>query len=88
LELATGAIFAILAWYYYQNYGLGAELAFSLVYASLFIVIFVIDLEQGLVLNSVILFGLALALIFSFFQSGFEEFWPKLGTDDLYRDGL
>lgn len=79
LELATGAIYAILAWYYYQNFGLGVGLAFSLVYASLLIVIFMIDLEQGLVLNSVILFGIALALTFSFFQSGFEEFWPKLG---------
>lgn len=79
VELATGIIFAVLAWYYYQNYGLGAELAFALIYAGLFIVIFVIDLEQGLVLNTVVLFGLALAFIFSFFQSGFQEFWPKVG---------
>jgi leader peptidase (prepilin peptidase)/N-methyltransferase len=79
VELATGVIFAVLAWYYYQNFGLGSELAFALVYGALFIVIFVIDLEQGLVLNNVVLFGIALALIFSFFQSGFEEFWPKAG---------
>src|SRR4030042_1783293 len=25
VELATGAIFAALSWYYYQNFGLGAE---------------------------------------------------------------
>jgi len=79
VELATGAIFAALAWYYYQNFGLGVEFAFALVYAALFIVIFVIDLEQGLVLNNVVLFGLSLALVFSLFQTGFEDFWPKLG---------
>ena len=79
VELASGAIFAALAWYYFQNDNFDAELAFSLVFAALFIVIFVIDLEQGLVLNNVVLFGLSLAFVFSFFQTGFEDFWPRLG---------
>ena len=75
VELATGVIFAALAW----HYGLHPELAFAVVYAGLFILIFVIDLEQGLVLNSVILVGIVLAVAFSFFWGGFEDFWPKIG---------
>ena len=75
VEIACGAIFAALAW----HYGLHQELAFAVVYAGLFIVIFVIDLEQGLVLNSLIVAGAVLAFAFSFFQGGFEEFWPRVG---------
>lgn len=75
VELATGAIFAYLAW----HYGLSAELGFAVVYAALFILIFAIDLEQGLVLNSVIIVGIVLAFAFSFFWGGFEDFWPKIG---------
>ena len=75
VELATSLIFAFLAW----HYGLGLELAIALIYASLFIAIFVIDLEQGLVLNIVVFPAMALAFVFSFFWPGFEEYWPKVG---------
>ncbi len=75
VELACGAIFAYLAW----HYGLEPELAFAVVYASLFILIFAIDLEQGLVLNSVVLVGVVLALVFSFFWGEYDEFWPQVG---------
>lgn len=49
VELATGVVFALLAW----HYGLNPELAVMAFYACLFIIIFVIDLEQGLILNKV-----------------------------------
>ena len=62
-------MFAFLYW----KFGLGFELGMSLIYASLLIVIFVIDLENQLVLDKVIYPGMALALAFSFF-------WPGLGV--------
>ena len=65
----TGLLFAFLCW----KFGLGLELGISLVYASLLIIIFVIDLENQLVLDKVIYPGMALALAFSFF-------WPGLGV--------
>jgi leader peptidase (prepilin peptidase)/N-methyltransferase len=79
VELATGAIFALLAWYYFHLDRFSVEFAFAVLCAGLFVVIFVIDLEQGLVLNSVVLFGVALAFVFSFFRTGVEDFWPKTG---------
>jgi leader peptidase (prepilin peptidase)/N-methyltransferase len=75
VELAAGSIFAYLAW----HYGLSPELAFAIGYAGLFILIFAIDLEQGLVLNSVIIAGVMLAFAFSFFWGEFADFWPKVG---------
>ena len=75
LEFATAAIFGLLAW----HYGLNLELAIALIYASLFLLIFVIDLEQGLILNVVVLPAVVLALVLSFFWGGFEEFWPEVG---------
>lgn len=47
VELATGLLFMLLFWLY----GLSAELGVLIVYTCLFITIFVIDLEQGLILN-------------------------------------
>jgi leader peptidase (prepilin peptidase)/N-methyltransferase len=75
VEFAAMAIFAFLAW----HFGLSRELAFSIIYAGIFIVIFVIDLEQQLILNVVVFPAMVLAFAFSFFWGGFEEFWPKTG---------
>ena len=75
VELATGAIFALLAW----HFGLGLVLALALIYAAIFILILVIDLEQGLVLNVVLLPGAAIALVSSFLWHGFGDHWPALG---------
>lgn len=63
VELITGLLFAFLYW----NFGLSLQLGISLVYASLLIVVFVIDLENQLVLDKVVYPGMALALIFSLF---------------------
>ncbi len=69
VEGVTALMFAFLYW----KFGLGLELGISLVYASLLIVIFVIDLETQLVLDKITYPGMALALAFSFF-------WPGLGV--------
>ena len=68
VEGITSFLFTFLYW----EFGLGLELAISLVYASLLIVIFVIDLENQLVLNKVTYPGMALAFAFSFF-------WTDIG---------
>ena len=69
VEGMAGLLFALLYW----KFGLGLELGISLVYISLLTVIFVIDLENQLVLDKVVYPGMALALAFSFF-------WPGLGV--------
>ena len=79
VELATSLIFAFLTW----HYGLGLELAMALIYASLFLVIFVIDLERGLILNVVVYPGMALALVFSLFWFNNipdYSYWPYAGV--------
>lgn len=83
VELATGAIFALLAW----HYGLGPQLVMALVYACFFEVIFVIDLEHRLVLYVVVFPAMALAFIFSFFWGGFGEYWPELGVTSALLGG-
>jgi prepilin signal peptidase PulO-like enzyme (type II secretory pathway) len=61
VELATAIIFALLCW----HYGLSVELGVMIFYACLFIIIFVIDLEQGLILNKVVYPGMVVALLLS-----------------------
>ncbi len=69
VEGVTGLLFALLYW----KFGLGLELVISLIYACLLIVIFVIDLENQLVLDKITYPSMALALALSFF-------WPGLGV--------
>ena len=59
VELATGLLF-LLFWY---HYGLSRQFAFSLIYASFFVVIFFIDIKHYLVLNKVIYPAIVIALI-------------------------
>jgi leader peptidase (prepilin peptidase)/N-methyltransferase len=61
IELATGVIFALLYW----HYGLSPELGVMAFYACLFIVIFVIDLEHGLILNKIVYPTMVVALLLS-----------------------
>jgi len=65
VELATGLIFAFLYWWCVVfNPELGI-VAFGVMafYACLFIIIFVIDLEQGLILNKVVYPSMVVALL-------------------------
>lgn len=66
VELATAVIFALLYWYY----RLSPELAVMIFYACLFIVVFIIDLEQGLILNKVVYPGMLVALLLALYP------WP------------
>jgi leader peptidase (prepilin peptidase)/N-methyltransferase len=66
VELATAVIFALLYW----HYGLSAELGVMAFYACLFIIIFIIDLEQGLILNKVVYPSMVVALLLSLYP------WP------------
>ncbi len=70
VEAATGLLFPLLYW----HYGLNPMLGFSLVYACLLIIIFVIDIEHQLILDKVVYPGIGLALILS-------PFYPALGID-------
>ena len=77
VELATALLFACLSWYY----GLSPELVMALLYGCLFLLIFVIDLEHGLVLDIIVYPGIALALVFSFFWFKSDmTFWPEIGA--------
>jgi len=59
VELATALIFALLYW----HYGLSVDLGVMAFYACLFIIIFVIDLEHGLILNKVVYPSMVVALL-------------------------
>jgi len=63
VELATGGMFAFLYW----HCGLTPELGVMAFYACIFIIIFVVDLEHGLVLNKVVYPGMVAALLIALF---------------------
>ena len=63
MELAAGGIFAFL----YGSYGLTSGLGVMAFYACLFIIIFVVDLEHGLILNKVVYPGMVVALLIAVF---------------------
>jgi leader peptidase (prepilin peptidase)/N-methyltransferase len=86
VEGVTALLFTFLYW----KFGLGLELAISLIYASLLIVVFVIDLENQLVLDKVTYPGMVLAFVFSFFRpelKDFSFFWPELGVESALIGG-
>lgn len=81
MELATALIFAFLYWWcvvFKDDLGIAAfgVLAF---YACLFIIIFVIDLEQGLILNKVVYPGMVVALLLALYP------WPWLSDSIVMR---
>ena len=81
MELATGLIFAFLYWWCVVfNPELGI-VAFAVMafYASLFIIIFVIDLEHGLILNKVVYPGMVVALLLALYP------WPWLTESMVMR---
>ena len=73
VELATGGLFAFL----YAWYGFSAELGIMAFYTCLFIIVFGVDLEQGLILNKVVYPAMAVALLFALFiQQPWIGPWP------------
>ena len=75
VELATGLIFALLYW----HYGLSPALGIMIFYACLFIVIFVIDLEHGLILNKVVYPSLVVALLLALLPRPWLTQWIVTG---------
>ncbi len=73
VELATAVIFALLCW----HFQLSPELGVMIFYACLFIIIFVIDLEQGLILNKVIYPTMVVALLLALLPQSWltQEIW-------------
>lgn len=76
VELAAGLMFAFLYW----RYGLSPELAVMVFYTCLFIVVFVIDLEHGLILNKVVYPAMIVALLLAIYP------WPWL--TQVVRPGI
>lgn len=81
-ELTTALLFALLTW----HYGLTPQLPMALAYACIFLVIFVTDLEHGLILDVVVYPGMVLALVFSFFWPGLG--WPSVGILSALLGGV
>jgi prepilin signal peptidase PulO-like enzyme (type II secretory pathway) len=75
VELATAVIFALLYW----HFQLSPELGVMIFYACLFIIIFVIDLEQGLILNKVIYPTMVVAFLLALYP------WPWLSDSMVMR---
>jgi leader peptidase (prepilin peptidase)/N-methyltransferase len=87
VEAVTALLFGFLCW----NYGISIELGIMIVYSSMLIIIFVIDLEHLLVLNKIVYPGMALAFIFSFFNPAvrtFSVFLPNLGIESALLGGV
>lgn len=61
VELGTGLLFGLLFW----RFGLSFEFLITIIYSSIFIVIFIIDLEHKLILNKVVYPSMGLALVCS-----------------------
>jgi leader peptidase (prepilin peptidase)/N-methyltransferase len=83
VELATGVIFALLAW----HYGLSAELGVMIFYACLFIIIFVIDLEHGLILNKVVYPSMVVALLLALLPQPWLTQWIVTGIANAALGG-
>ena len=75
MEIATGVVFALLAW----HYGLSPALGIMAFYACLFIVIFVIDLEHGLILNKVVYPSMVVALLLALLPRPWLTQWLVTG---------
>jgi leader peptidase (prepilin peptidase)/N-methyltransferase len=83
VELATGVIFALLYW----HYGLSAELGVMAFYACLFIISFVIDLEQGLILNKIVYPGMVVALLLALLPHPWLTQWIVTGVANAALGG-
>jgi leader peptidase (prepilin peptidase)/N-methyltransferase len=83
VELATGVIFALLYW----HYGLSAELGVMAFYACLFIIIFVIDLEHGLILNKVVYPAMVVALLLALLPRPWLTQWLVTGVANAALGG-
>jgi len=83
VELATALIFALLYW----HYGLSPALGIMAFYACLFTIIFVIDLEHGLILNKVVFPGMVVALLLALLPQPWLTRWVVTGVANAALGG-
>jgi leader peptidase (prepilin peptidase)/N-methyltransferase len=89
VEFITASLFALIAWNFMHQHGsLSAHLIMPLFYACIFMIIFFIDLEQQDIYIPIIYIGAILALIFSFFWTGFGDYWPQSAIANTYLGGF
>lgn len=69
VELGSGALFTCLYW----QYGFSPELAVTIIYGCLFLVIGVIDLERGLILNKLVYPAMVVALLMAIFFNDLDN---------------
>lgn len=74
VELVTAALFGLLAW----RYGLSLQLGMAAVYSCVFVIVFVTDIEHGLILDVVTYPAMGLAFLFSFLWP--HTGWPAIGA--------
>ena len=87
VEGTTALLFGFLFW----KFGLELELFMFLFYAALLTVIFVIDLENQLILDRITYPAMGIAFILSFFWPGirtFSFYWPGLGVESALVGGV
>jgi len=83
VELATAVIFALLYW----HYGLSPALGIMAFYACLFTIIFVVDLEHGLILNKVVYPGMVVALLLALLPQPWLTRWVVTGVANAALGG-
>ena len=83
VELATAVIFALLYW----HYGLSPALGIMAFYACLFTIIFVVDLEHGLILNKVVYPGMVVALLLALLPRPWLTQWVVTGITNAALGG-
>ena len=83
MELATALIFAFLYW----HYGLSVELGILAFYTCLFTIIFVIDLEHGLILNKVVYPSMVVALLLALLPRPWLTQWIVTGIANAALGG-
>ncbi len=72
VEIFTGALFGLLFW----RFGLSPAFGFGVLYSCIFILIFVIDFEHGLILNKIVYPSLVIALVINLVVSIVYKAWP------------
>ena len=84
VELASGAFYAFLCW----KYGLSPELGAMIFYAALFTIVFMVDLEKGVILNKVVYPAMAIAFVLAALQIQPElPQWPVEGIANIAMGG-
>jgi leader peptidase (prepilin peptidase) / N-methyltransferase len=80
IEIITGLLFV----FYYWHFGLNLELLIVIIYTAFFIVLFITDLEQGILPNKIVYAGMLVAVLLAAVGTilGFE---PGYASGTIFR---